>query len=115
MYRPLKVEESTILVVGSRPAGLCAILCPLSYRLYRLFTVCSVSSPLVLATKLGAEPLNFAADSGGMVGRINQETEDRGADVPIEVVGLAPALSTAFDLVQPFSVISSIRVHNSQV
>jgi threonine dehydrogenase-like Zn-dependent dehydrogenase len=39
----------------------------------------------------------------------------RGADAVIEVVGLSPALRTAFDLVRPFGVISSIGVHNAEV
>jgi threonine dehydrogenase-like Zn-dependent dehydrogenase len=42
-------------------------------------------------------------------------TGGRGADAVIEVVGLSPALRTAFELVRPFGVISSIGVHNAEV
>jgi len=33
----------------------------------------------------------------------------------IEVVGLSPALKTAYDLVRPFGIISSIGVHNGEI
>jgi threonine dehydrogenase-like Zn-dependent dehydrogenase len=115
MCRPLRVEESTMIVVGCGPVGLCAIICALNYRPRRLFAIDSVTSRLELARKLGAEPLNFAADPDGMVKRIKQETDGRGADIAVEAVGLAPALRTAFDLVRPFGVLSSVGVHNSQV
>ena len=47
--------------------------------------------------------------------RIKEVTEGRGADVVIEVVGLSPALKTAFDLIRPWGIISSIGVHNGEV
>ena len=50
-----------------------------------------------------------------MENRIKVVTDGRGADVVIEVVGLSPALRTAFDLVRPWGIISSIGVHNAEV
>lgn len=50
-----------------------------------------------------------------MENRIKEVTDGRGADVVIEVVGLSPALRTAFDLVRPWGIISSIGVHNAEV
>ena len=47
--------------------------------------------------------------------RIKEVTDGRGADVVIEVVGLSPALKTAFDLIRPWGIISSIGVHNGEV
>jgi threonine dehydrogenase-like Zn-dependent dehydrogenase len=50
-----------------------------------------------------------------MYERIRNVTERRGADVVIEVVGLSPALRTAFDLLRPWGIISNIGVHNGEV
>ncbi|KAL3603013.1 hypothetical protein FPOAC2_07330 [Fusarium poae] len=75
----------------------------------------SVPSRLEQAAKLGAEPLNFMNDKAGMQDRIKSATGGRGADIVVEVVGLSPALRTAFDLVRPFGAISSIGVHNGEI
>lgn len=50
-----------------------------------------------------------------MLSRIKEVTGGRGADVVIEVVGLSPALRTAFDILRPFGFISSIGVHSDEV
>ncbi|KAK4167651.1 putative S-glutathione dehydrogenase [Cladorrhinum sp. PSN259] len=112
-----KPSEAVVVVVGCGPVGLCAIISALEYKPKHLFAVDSVPSRLELAKKLGAEPLNFLGDGGKekMLERVKEVTEGRGADAVIEVVGLSPALRTAFDLLRPFGVISSIGVHNAEV
>jgi len=92
-----------------------AIIAAATHKPKHLFAVDSVSSRLELAAGLGAEPLNFVKDKEGMEKRIKEVTEGRGADVVIEVVGLSPALKTAFDLIRPWGIISSIGVHNGEV
>lgn len=104
-----------MVVVGCGPVGICAIIAALEYKPKHLFAVDSVESRLEVAKKLGAEPLNFLTDKEGMFERVRSVTEGRGADAVIEVVGLSPALRTAFDLVRPWGVISSIGVHNAEV
>lgn len=106
----------TVVVVGCGPVGLCAIVSALEFQPKHLFAVDCVESRLQLAKELGAEPLNFA-DVGkggigleGMVKRVKEVTEGRGADAVIEVVGSRPALKTAYELLRPFGVISSIGV-----
>lgn len=42
-------------------------------------------------------------------------TEGRGADVVLEVVGHSPALKTAYDIIRPWGIISSVGVHNAEV
>ncbi|KAB5570521.1 alcohol dehydrogenase GroES-like domain-containing protein [Coniochaeta sp. 2T2.1] len=115
LIEPLKASEATVVVVGCGPVGLCAIVSALEYKPKHLFAVDSVESRLELAKKLGAEPLNFAKDREGMVKRVKEVTEGRGADAVIEVVGLSPALRTAYDLLRPFGTISSIGVHNAEI
>jgi len=112
---PEQVKSSTIVVVGCGPVGLCAIIAAKERGPKHLFAVDSIDSRLELAKGLGAEPLNFAKDGEGMMKRVKEVTEGRGADAVIEVVGLSPALKTAFDLIRPWGVISSIGVHNGDI
>ena len=111
----VKASDAVVVVVGCGPVGLCAIVAALEHKPKRLFAVDSVESRLALAASLGAEPLNFATDKAGMVRAVQEATDGRGADAVIEVVGLSPALRTAFELIRPFGVISSIGVHNAEV
>ncbi|KAK2014661.1 alcohol dehydrogenase GroES-like domain-containing protein [Colletotrichum eremochloae] len=114
----LKEEErsnATAVVIGCGPVGLCAVISALEHRPKHLFAIDSVDSRLEIARSLGAEPLNFKTDRAGMERRIKEATEGRGADVVIEVVGLSPALRTAFDIVRPWGVIASIGVHNGEI
>ena len=107
--------DAVVVVVGCGPVGLCAIVSALEWKPARVFAVDSVVSRLELARGLGAEPLNFGEGKERMVERVREVTGGRGADAVIEVVGLSPALRTAFDLLRPFGVISSIGVHNAEV
>lgn len=108
-------SEATIVVVGCGPVGLCAIVSALEYKPKHIFAVDSVDSRLELARGLGAVPLNFLEGKDAMLEKVRAVTDGRGADAVIEVVGLSPALRTAFDLIRPFGVISSIGVHNAEV
>ncbi|GAB1320425.1 hypothetical protein MFIFM68171_10635 [Madurella fahalii] len=115
LLQPQQPSEATVVVVGCGPVGLCAIVSALEYQPRHLFAVDSVPSRLELARQLGAEPLNFLDGKEAMLKRVKEVTEGRGADAVIEVVGLSPALRTAFDLLRPFGVISSIGVHNTEI
>ncbi|KAL2135431.1 hypothetical protein VTI74DRAFT_8533 [Chaetomium olivicolor] len=108
-------SDAVVVVVGCGPVGLCAIVSALEYKPRHLFAVDSVPSRLELAKALGAEPLNFLDGKEAMLQRVRDVTEGRGADAVIEVVGLSPALRTAFDLLRPFGAISSIGVHNAEI
>ncbi|RYP79098.1 hypothetical protein DL771_000076 [Monosporascus sp. 5C6A] len=110
-----KPSEATAVVIGCGPVGLCAIVSALEYKPKHLFAIDSIDSRLELAKSLGAEPLNFKTDRQHMTSRINEVTDGRGADIVIEVVGLSPALRTAFDVLRPFGFISSIGVHNAEI
>jgi len=112
---PEQISETTAVVIGCGPVGLCAIIAAATFKPKHLFAIDSVDSRLELAKSLGAEPLNFQTDKEGMERRIKEVTDGRGADVVIEVVGLSPALKTAFDLVRPWGIISSIGVHNGEI
>ncbi|TDZ20898.1 putative zinc-type alcohol dehydrogenase-like protein YbdR [Colletotrichum orbiculare MAFF 240422] len=115
MLKEVERSAATIVVIGRGPVGLCAIISALGYRPKHVFAIDSVDSRLALAKKLGAEPLNYKTDREGFDRRIKEATEGRGADVVIEVVGLSPALRTAFEVVRPWGVISSIGAHNAKI
>ncbi|KAE8350559.1 chaperonin 10-like protein [Aspergillus coremiiformis] len=109
------VAESTVVVFGCGPVGLCALMSALEYRPGHLIAVDSVASRLERAGSLGAEVWNFQTDGEGLVQRVNELTEGRGADVAIEVVGHSRALRMAFDMLRPWGRISSVGVHNGEI
>ncbi|KAM0261760.1 hypothetical protein ACHAPA_009655 [Fusarium lateritium] len=115
MMPKLNLQDATIVVVGCGPVGLCAVVAAAALGPKHLFAVDSVQSRLDQAAKVGAEPLNFMEDREGMIERVKAVTDGRGADIVVEVVGLSPALRTAFDLVRSFGAISSIGVHNAEI
>jgi threonine dehydrogenase-like Zn-dependent dehydrogenase len=112
---PAQIKESTVVVIGCGPVGLCAVTNAAEYGPKHLFAVDSVESRLELAKGLGAQPLNFQTDREGLEKRIKEVTEGRGADVVIEVVGLSPALKMGFEILRPWGIISSVGVHNAEV
>ncbi|KAJ9222953.1 hypothetical protein DTO207G8_8586 [Paecilomyces variotii] len=114
-YSPEKISQQTAVVIGCGPVGLCAVINALEYKPKHILAVDSVPSRLEQAKALGAEPWNFMTDRQGLEERVKELTDGRGADVVIEVVGLSPALRTAFELVRPFGTISSVGVHNGEI
>lgn len=112
---PEQIAASTVVVIGCGPVGLCAVIAALHYNPKHLFAVDSVDSRLDLAKSLGAEPLNFSTNMEDMERRIKDVTDQRGADVVIEVVGLSKALRMGFDILRPWGVMSSIGVHNGEI
>ncbi|KAI1066868.1 hypothetical protein LB506_012180 [Fusarium annulatum] len=115
MMPKLDLRHSTIAVIGCGPVRLCAIVAATVLKPRHLFAVDSVQGRLNQAAKLGAEPLNFMESRDKMIERVKSVTGGRGADIVVEVVGLSPALRTAFDLVRSFGAISSIGVHNAEL
>ncbi|KAF2668545.1 putative alcohol dehydrogenase [Microthyrium microscopicum] len=114
-FSPEQIAEMTVVVIGCGPVGLCAVINAEEYKPKHLFAVDSVESRLDLAKGLGAEPLNFMTDKEGLVKRVMEVTEGRGADLVIEVVGLSPALQMGFEILRPWGVISSVGVHNAEI
>ena len=112
---PKQISESTVVVIGCGPVGLCALVNAVDYKPKHILAVDSIESRLELAKSLGAEPWNFQKDREGLDSRVKELTDGRGADAVIEVVGLSAALKMGFELLRPWGVISSIGVHNGEV
>ncbi|KAL1990900.1 hypothetical protein VTN49DRAFT_5903 [Thermomyces lanuginosus] len=109
------IRESTVLLLGCGPVGLCALTSALEYGPKHLLAIDSVPSRLEIAKNIGAETWNFKEDLEGLKNRVKELTEGRGADIVIEVVGHSDALRMAFDLLRPFGRISSVGVHNAEI
>ena len=104
-------KEFTAVVVGCGPVGVCAITCALR-MVDTVYAIDSIPERLEEAAKLGAKTLNLNDDP---VATIKSVTDNRGADVVMEVVGHADAFQLCFDLVRPWGCISSIGVHTEQL
>lgn len=86
------IEESTVLLIGCGPVGLCSLVNALDFKPKHLLAIDGVDSRLELAKKLGAEPWNYQKDMEGLKARIKELTDGRGADTVIELVGHSDAL-----------------------
>lgn len=117
-------EPFVAVVVGCGPVGLCGIaaakqLLPPSAK---LFAVDGVPERLEAAARLGATPILLPAAGDNKkdpakdpVQIVKAASGGRGADAVMEIVGLAPALRLAYDLVRPWGRIASVGVHNAEI
>jgi threonine dehydrogenase-like Zn-dependent dehydrogenase len=112
---PEEVRNSTVLLFGCGPVGICALVSALEYQPKTLIAIDSVPSRLALAEDLGAEAWNFQENEQGLRDRVKDLTAGRGADVVIEVVGHSSALRMGFELLRPWGQISSVGVHNQDI
>ena len=112
---PTIVHDSTVVVIGCGPVGLCALINVLEYNPKHVLALDTVESRLRLASDLGAETWDSVANRDALYERIKTLTDGRGADAVIEVVGLSPALRTAFEILRPWGTISSVGVHNAEI
>ncbi|KAM3454093.1 hypothetical protein MY5147_006971 [Beauveria neobassiana] len=111
----IDISQSSFVVIGCGPVGICAIISALDLKPKQVFAVDNVDRRLEMAKSLGAVPLNFDVGIDQMQEQVRNGTGGRGADFVVEVVGLSPALKTAFELVRPFGAMSSIGVHNAEI
>lgn len=112
---PPAIQNSTVLLFGCGPVGICALVSALEYQPKHLIAIDSVTSRLQLAQSLGAEPWNFQENERGLRDRVKELTDGRGADVVIEVVGHSSALRMGFEMLRPWGTMSSVGVHNGDI
>ncbi|KAJ0350730.1 hypothetical protein COL154_013183 [Colletotrichum chrysophilum] len=86
MLTGMAVRDSTIVVVGSGPVGLCAIVAAANLRPQRLLAIDSVKDRLGRAEKLGAKPLNLLDGMANLQAQVEAVTEGRDADLVIEAI-----------------------------
>lgn len=112
---PRIAQESVVVVIGCGPVGLCAVIAALEHKPKALLAVDGIESRLTTAKSLGAEPWNYQTQSSELAQRLKDLTDNRGADVIIEVVGHSSALEMGFQLLRPWGTISSVGVHNGEI
>ncbi|KFY85773.1 hypothetical protein V500_08142 [Pseudogymnoascus sp. VKM F-4518 (FW-2643)] len=107
------LHETVFVCLGCGPVGLCAIITARSRGVTTIYCVDSVDERLEEARKMGGIPLKLGQDDIKQI--ILDATQQRGADAVIEVVGNQAALKSAFDLLRPCGVLSSIGFHQSEL
>ncbi|ORX92403.1 GroES-like protein [Basidiobolus meristosporus CBS 931.73] len=107
-----ELAETVVVVIGCGPVGLMSIIGAKESGAARIYAIDSVPERLEIARELGAEPVS--PEEKDLVAFFGQKTSGRGADVVFEAVGNPSALKTAFDIMRPGGIISSIGVHTSK-
>ena len=107
------LDDAVFVCIGCGPVGLCSILTAKSKGVKTLYAVDSVDDRLKEAEEMGAIPLKLGRDD--IKKTILKATSGRGADAVIEVVGNPVALRSAFDMLRPCGVLSSIGAHQEEL
>jgi len=104
--------DGVYVVVGCGPVGLMAIIAARELGGEKLYAIDSVVARLEKAKQFGAIPLDFSKQD--VVNEILEATDGRGADAVMEVVGSESAGRSAYDLVRPGGIISTVGVHTEK-
>lgn len=112
-FHQQSISDAVVVCLGCGPVGLCAIITAKARGVGTLYAVDSVDDRLAEAEKFGAIPLQLGRHDVHEV--IKEVTDGRGADAVIELVGNKSALRSAFDLVRPCGVLSSVGFHQGDL
>ncbi|HUV36074.1 MAG TPA: alcohol dehydrogenase family protein [Patescibacteria group bacterium] len=104
--------DGVCAVIGCGPVGLMAILGARHLGAERVFAVDSIERRLDLAGQFGAIPLNYRELDAAAA--VRDETDGRGADAVLDVVGSAEAGRSAYELVRPGGTIAVVGVHTEK-
>ncbi len=99
-------------IIGCGPVGLMTIIAAKHLGAERLFAIDTIPERLNKAKQFGAVPLN--ASIMDIKQEIINNTNGRGADAVMEVVGSEQTLKLAIDLIRPGGTISSVGVHTAK-
>ncbi|OOF94207.1 hypothetical protein ASPCADRAFT_516486 [Aspergillus carbonarius ITEM 5010] len=109
----LGINESVVVCLGCGPVGICAIATARSQGVGTIFAIDGVVDRLKEAENFGAIPLILGQDD--IKARVLAATDNRGADAVIELVGNTSALQSAFELLRPCGVLSSVGFHQGSL
>jgi NADPH:quinone reductase-like Zn-dependent oxidoreductase len=107
------LESAVVVCLGCGPVGICAITTALSKGIKTVLAVDSVEDRLAEAAQVGAIPLNLSRHN--IQDEVLSRTQGRGADAVIEVVGSPAALKSAFELLRPCGILSSVGFHQDEL
>ena len=105
-------RKGIYVVIGCGPVGLFTIISAKELGAKTVYAIDSVDYRLEQAKNFGAIPIDFKNENPQEI--IFDVSEDKGADAVMEVVGSANAGRTAFDLVRPGGIISTVGVHTEK-
>ncbi|MEU7143955.1 zinc-dependent alcohol dehydrogenase family protein [Nocardia sp. NPDC046473] len=101
-----------VVIIGAGPIGLAAIMTARLYSPGHIVVVDKVDSRLAAAGKFGADiALNSGRDD--IRAQIARLTDNLGADVVMEAVGVPETFELAVDLVRPGGHVANIGVHGA--
>lgn len=101
---------STVVIVGSGPIGLAALLTAQFYSPAKIIMIDPDDNRLAVAKKFGAtEIINNSKENP--VDQVNLMTGNRGADTVIEAVGIPATFELCQELIAPGGTIANIGVH----
>ena len=107
------LESAVIVCLGCGIVGLCAIMTAVVKGAGTVFCVDSVEDRLEQARRMGGIPLRLGVDD--IHKAVMEATGGRGADAVVESVGNQAALRSAFELLRPCGVLSSVGFHQSEM
>ena len=105
-------SKGVYVVIGCGPVGLMTIVAARHLGAEKLFAIDTITNRLDYAKNFGATPLNPTQIN--IKEEILFQTNGRGADAIMEVVGSPDALRLAIDLLRPGGTISSVGVHTAK-
>ncbi|HHV41756.1 MAG TPA: alcohol dehydrogenase catalytic domain-containing protein [Clostridiaceae bacterium] len=100
----------TVMVSGSGPVGMCAMVCAKLYGPSKVIAVDLNQERLDFAVENGWADVGLNPDNVDVVEAVKEMTDGRGADATIEAVGVAPTFQLALDAVRPGGRVSVIGV-----
>lgn len=106
------LSNAVYVVIGCGPVGLMTVVAAKHLGAEKLFAIDHIPGRLQKAKEFGAIPLDPSQSNIKEI--IFENTNGRGADGVMEVVGSPEALRLAIDLIRPGGTISSVGVHTSK-
>lgn len=105
---------STVVIVGSGPVGLAAMITSQLYSPSVIIMIDTDSNRLKVAKSLGADHTINSSD-GNTEEAVRALTDGKGCDAVIEAVGIPATFELSQKLVAPGGVIANVGVHGTKV
>ena len=101
----------TVAVIGAGPTGLCTMACARLYTPARILAIDTDPYRLDLAKKKGLADMTLIPGEGDLPEKVRDLTEDRGADVVLEVAGGEDTFQTAWQIARPNAVVVVVAMY----
>lgn len=102
----------TVVVIGSGPVGMCAMVCAKLFGPAMIIAVDTVDSRLEVAQKEGIADLTINSMKEDVVEKVMSLTEGRGADVVIEAAGVKATFDLSWKVARPNGTVSIVALYS---